>query len=40
MHKEFNGIAHELAWMPEGTFASFSGGSGTHYSYQGEDKVG
>ncbi len=39
MHKEFDGIVHELAWMPQGTFASFSGGSGTHYSYSGEDKV-
>jgi hypothetical protein len=39
MHKEFGGIAHELAWMPQGSFSSFSGGSGTHYSYPGEDKV-
>lgn len=39
MNKEFGMINHELAWMPKGSFDSFSAGSGTHYSYKGEDKV-
>ena len=39
MNKEFGMISHELAWMPQGSFDSFSAGSGSHYSYKGEDKV-
>eukprot|EP00292_Cryptomonas_paramecium_P033373 CAMPEP_0113670974 /NCGR_PEP_ID=MMETSP0038_2-20120614/5444_1 /TAXON_ID=2898 /ORGANISM="Cryptomonas paramecium" /LENGTH=82 /DNA_ID=CAMNT_0000587069 /DNA_START=18 /DNA_END=266 /DNA_ORIENTATION=- /assembly_acc=CAM_ASM_000170 len=37
MAKEFGKIQSSLAWMPHGDFSSFSGGSGTHYSYHGED---
>ena len=39
MNKEFGIISHELAWMPKGSFDSFSGGSGTDFSYKGEDTV-
>ena len=39
MSKEFGIISHELAWMPQGSFNTFSGGSGSHYTYNGEDKV-
>jgi hypothetical protein len=39
MNKELKSIHHELAWMPQGSFDSFSAGSGTRFSYQGEDKV-